>query len=186
MVREILVDWGGPGSGGKLSVLYFDTAFAIDDQRAAIGAMLGAVDTFLDNAVTWSVRQSGREMATATGALTGEWTDSGTVSGTGASVGQATADSTQALLRWTTGVVVSGRFLKGRTFIPGLESNSFTDGNLNSTVQSGMNSAAIGMVTADVGFSIWHRPVGGSGGVLHPVVSGSVWAEGAVLRRRRG
>lgn len=185
-MNEIIADYSGPGSGGKLSVFHFQAGADLADQRQAIADLLGAADAFMDNAYSWSVRQSGRVLNDVTGGLVDEWADAGTLTGTGASVGQATADSTQALFRWGTGAVVGGRFLKGRTFLPGLESNSFTDGNLSSTVQAGLNSAAIGMAGSGVGFCIWHRPKTGSGGTTRLVNSGSVWAEAAVLRRRRG
>lgn len=186
-LNEIITEWTTPSGGGKLSVMYFLGSAATDEaQRAALGTLWGAIDARLDNAVTWSVRTTGRTIESTTGALTGEWTDPTDQSGVGGLVGQATADATQALIRWSTGVVVGGRFLKGRTNVPGLESNGFTDGNLSAPTQTAFNNAITTFIAADVGFGVWHRPVGGAGGQLVTVNSGSVWPEAAVLRRRRG
>lgn len=186
MPREIIVDWTGPGAGGKLSVLYFDDAVAVATQRTSISTMLTSISDRLDNAVAWTVRTVGRELANASGALTGEWTESTARTGTGTLAGQAIPDASQALMRWNTGAVVGGRFLKGRTFIPGIEVGQITDGNLSALCISDFNLAC-GTFAGDAnGFSIWNRPVNGGGGQLHPVVSGTVWNELAVLRRRRG
>lgn len=187
LMNEILTEWTTPSGGGKLSVMYFEAAAATDEaQRAALGVLWGAVDAQLDNAVSWRVRTTGRQVESTTGALVGEWTDPTTQTGTGALVGQATADAVQALIRWNTGVVVAGRFLKGRTNVPGVESNGFTDGNFSSTVQTAFNNAVATFIAAGVGFGVWHRPGTAGAGSLHEVQSGSLWPEAAVLRRRRG
>lgn len=187
LMNEILTEWTTPSGGGKLSVMYFLGSSATDEaQRAALGALWGAIDAQLDNAVSWRVQTTGRQIESTSGALLGEWSDPTAQTGTGALIGQATADAVQALIRWGTGTVVGGRFLKGRTNVPGLEANGFTDGNLSNTVQTAFNNAIATFIAANVGFGIWHRPNGAVAGSHHIVDSGSVWPEAAVLRRRRG
>lgn len=168
-----------------VGVFNFDSAPPVTTQRAALGTFLAGLASVLRTSTTWAVRTSGREVSEATGTLTGEWIDSDPQSGNGSEAQAAVADATQALVRWSTGVVVNGRFLKGRTFIPGLEIDALVGGNLSTGAQSTIGAAAGNLIAADVGFSIWHRPTDGVGGSLHPVLGTSVWSEFAVLRRRR-
>lgn len=184
-MREILVDWTTQAGSGMVGVFNFSDETPVNAQRVALGAFLGGMDEQLRTTTTWTVRQEGREVNDATGTLTGEWLDSAVVEGNGAGAQSAVADATQALIRWSTGVVVNGRFLKGRTFIPGLEIDVLSGGNLTTAAQVAFTTAADGLATAGVGFSIWHRPTSGAGGSLHAVAAGSVWSELAVLRRRR-
>lgn len=184
---EILTDWTTPSGGGKVSVMYFDTStHPPEAQRDSLQAMWTAIADRLDNAVSWNIRTVGRLLDAASGTLTGEWSDPRAKIGTGTSIGQAMPDAAQGLIRWNTGDVVAGRFLKGRTFIPGIETNQVTDGNLSSACQADLLAAATAFITATPSFAVWHRPTNGAGGSVHPVATAGVWAELAVLRRRRG
>lgn len=185
MPREIIVDWTTASGIGKASVMFFDPAGAIASQRAAISVFLGAVDGSLDNSVTWTVRNTGRELDDSTGVLTGAWTASGTVTGTGNNATEPVADATQVLFQWHTGVIVGGRFLRGRTFIPGLTSSLVVNGNLNSSQAAAFQTMGETFADDAAGFGVWHRPVSGSGGLFASAESCTVWSELAVLRRRR-
>lgn len=186
-MREILTNWTMASGGGKVSVMYFDDTLAVTDQRAAIGTLFGAVDAFLDTSVSWVVDTSGREINAATGALTGSWGDGTPRSGSGASSGQSVPDAAQVLLQWHTDDIVNGRFIRGRTFVPGLSTLFVTDGNLGAAQLTTIATAANAFDNDPLaGFGIWHRPVLGAGGSFHSATASDVWAEFAVLRRRRG
>jgi len=183
--REIIVDWTTIAGGGRVSVFFFTDGNPIASQRTALATFLGSVDGFLHSSTTWVIRTSGRELDDATGALTGTWT---AVTGHGGIGGGSTGpipDASQVLVRWKTSAIVAGRFLQGRTFLPGLDRANLTDGNLTSSVQTSMSSDAQGLASAGVGLSVWHRPVLGAGGQREDADLGTVWSELAVLRRRR-
>lgn len=185
MPREILVDWTTPAGAGFRSVLYFEETASVALQRADIGTMLGAIDATFDGHVTWVVETSGRELDSATGALTGAWVEPTNQSGAGALAGNTVPDVAQVLLRWSTGQVVNGRFLKGRTYLPGLASASILEGNILPATVTTIQTAVNAFIAAAHGFGVWHRPVGGAGGDHVVANGGSVWTEFAVLRQRR-
>ena len=186
MGREILVNWTTASGGGKVSVLNFHDTSSVVAQRAAINTFYDALASVLSNQVSWSIAQSGREFNNATGALTGEWSDSTNHVGAGSNTGQSVADASQVLIRWNSGVVVGGRFVKGRTYIPGLSVANLSSGNLSSSANTVFaNAAAAFLATSGVEFAVYHRPVNGAGGQLLAAESATVWNELAVLLRRR-
>ena len=186
MPREILVDWTTASGAGKVSVFWFGTTATVGPQRTALATFLGSVDGGLDNGVSWSIRGSGREVDDATGGLTGVWSDAAAHTGTGGVAGEPVPDASMMLIRWHTGIIVAGRFLQGRTFIPGLSDGNMVDGNLGSAQVANMASHGQTLIGSAVQMGVWHRPTGGSGGVWSVATTCTVWEELAVLRRRRG
>jgi len=185
MPREILVDWTTPSGSDHRSVTFWQTSAPVADQRATLKAFLDTIKSQLDNAVTWTIETSGRELDDTTGALTGVWSEATASTGVGVVNGEPVADATQALMRWTTDHIVGGRFLRGRTYIPGLSSSHLSNGNVSSTAISAWTTAGQTMIAAGDGFGVWHRPVLGAGGVFWAADDASLWSELAVLRRRR-
>lgn len=183
---EVLTNWATPSGGGKYSVMYFDESNALTDIRSELKSMWDAMASVLDTETVYTVRTTGRIIDEVTGALTGEWSEPTLKTGAGLASGQPLADATQALIRWNTGVVVGGRFLKGRTFVPGLSSTTSNNGNVSPAAITALQTGAAFMGPAGAQLGVWHRPKGGTGGALHPITSSSVWTEFAVLRRRRG
>jgi hypothetical protein len=184
MPREIIVDWVTPAGSGFASVMYFDLGTAAAANRSSLNSFLGSVDALLDSNTIWTIRTDGRELDNASGTLTASWTEGTVYTGAGATAGQCVPDTAQVLFRWGTGVVVGGRFLKGRTYIPGLSTANVTEGNVAAAAQTTFNTAATAFVTS--GFGVWHRPVAGAGGSFSDATTGSVWSEFASLRQRRG
>jgi len=186
MPREILVDWTTASGAGKVSVFHFIEATAVASQRDALADFLGAVDGFLDESVTWTIRTAGREMTAATGALSGAWVEGTAYTGTGAGTVEPAADATQVLVRWLTDHIVGTRFLQGRTFIPGVATSQLIGGNLNPTAVTAIQAAGEALIGAAVQLAVWHRPVDSLGGVQWAADTCVVSSELAVLRRRRG
>lgn len=185
MPAEILVDWTTPAGNEHRNVMYFDATLSIGAQRTALSTFLTAVKASLSNQVSYSIEQSGRVLDDATGALVGSWSQATALTGSGGSATQPVADATQILFRWFTPSIVNGRFLKGRTFIPGLFSGGLSGGNLLAAQVTGLSAAANTFANDPAGFGVWHRPSQGAGGDFVLTTSGSVWSELAVLRRRR-
>jgi len=185
-IREILVDWSTPAGGGFRSVTYWDTSQSAASQRAALGTLLGSVDGLLDSNTLWTVETSGKEIDDATGTLMNVWSEATAQTGAGATAGQCVPDAAMVLLRWNTSTITGGRFVKGRTYIPGLSTANVLDGNLATATVSSINGYLSTFVASATSFGIWHRPNGASPGLLADVTSATVWPEFAVLRRRRG
>jgi hypothetical protein len=90
---------------------------------------------------------------------------------------------------WLTDTFLSGRRLKGRTFVSPV-ANEFTDadGSPNSSMLTKLTDfgaawvAAVSGTTAPV---VWHRPVAGAGGASSPITAATVRDKFAVLRSRR-
>lgn len=185
MPREILTEWTTPSGSDHRTVMYFDLTGAVASQRAALKAFYDTIKSQLDNAVTWTIQTSGRELDDTTGTLTGVWSESTASTGVGVVNGEPVADATQVVMQWRTGLIVNGRFLKGRSYIPGLSSTHLSNGNVSSTVISAWTAAGTTLEGVANGLQVWHRPVAGSGGVASNVLSAAVWPELGVLRRRR-
>lgn len=186
MPREILVDWVTPAGSGFRSVFHFVAADPVATQRADLATMLGTIDNLLDSNTLWTIETTGRELDDNTGTLTAVWTEATAKTGAGAVAGQCVPDAAQILLRWNSGSIVNGRFVKGRNYIPGLSTASVTDGNIAAAALTSFNAAVATFQAALNGFGIWHRPVAGAGGLMVGCQSASVWSEFAVLRHRRG
>lgn len=185
MPREILTEWSTPSGSDHRTVMFFDPVGNVASQRAALKAFYDTIKSQLDNGVNWTIQTSGRELDDATGALTGVWSESTPAAGVGVVNGEPVADATQVVMQWRTSNIVNGRFLQGRSYIPGLSSTHLSDGNVSSTVISAWTAAGQTLMAVASGLQIWHRPVAGSGGVAHDVDQASVWSELGVLRRRR-
>lgn len=184
-MREILVNWTLVQGRQATSVLYFDDETNIAVERQAIHTWLMACRPSLSSGTRWTVATEGREMSPATGTLTGAWNETTEYTNIGTGGANVAADATQILVRWNTGIVVGGRFLTGRTFLPGVAQQALANGNLAIARRTEITDASTGFAESSSGFGIWHRPKGGSGGLFAPAVTGTAWQELAVQRRRR-
>ena len=184
-IKEVVVDWTTNAGGGFVNVFYFGDGATITAQRTAIDDLFDDMGPSLDTGAAWQIRNEGVIKDEATGTLTGAWSDSTPLGGTGQAASESVPDAAQILLRWATGSVVNGRFLKGRTFVPGFVAAGLFNGNVSSSNITLFNTACDNFLAAGVDFGIWHRPASGTGGTFIPAVSGSTWQEMAVLTRRR-
>lgn len=185
VLREIITDWQSNGVYSN-TVMFFRADQPVADQRTALNAFWNGTKGFLSNQYNWSVRQEGREINDGDGSLAGAWSVAAPLSGTGTDTSQPVPEASQVLVRWATGIVVDGRFLKGRTYVPGVATGYSASGQVLASVRTNFTASGNNLATAAVGFAIWHRPSpGGTDGQSAVVTSSSVWNEFAVLRRRR-
>lgn len=184
-IREITTEWVLPSGAGHLTVMYFEGAIPVEDQRSALATFWGVIDGAQTEDCTWTISTTGRELDDATGTLTGAWNDTTNFTGVGAIDTEPVADATQALIQWRTASIVNGRFLRGRTFIPSLAATQLNGGNLQAATRTLYQGACNALIASAQGLVIWHRPITGSGGSHDAVSTASVWEEFAVLRRRR-
>jgi len=185
-IREITVGWGLPAGSGRTTVMYFGTTATVASQRAAIKTFLTAALPYLGNGTSFGVDISGRTLESTTGALTGSWAEPTLQQGVGTGGTTQIADAAQILVRWKCPTIINGRFLQGRTFLPGVAVAGTTLGNVAGAAQSAIQTAGNTFIASASGPYVWHRPVAGSGGQVAVPTSAEVWGEFAVLRKRRG
>lgn len=95
-----------------------------------------------------------------------------------------------AVITWRTGTVKNGRRVRGRTFLVPLANVAYeTDGTLNASALSTLQTAAQGMIN-NSGFSnpcVWSRPsaVGATDGTFAMITSASIPDMGSILKSRR-
>lgn len=183
---RIRVGWTGVQGAPWLTTLYFDELSGSAQQAAtAVADFIGALEPVIVNDANWSLEPDVALIAPTTGDLVSV-TGVTAASGSGSETGSQLAGATQGLIRWTTGQVVNGRILRGRTFVPGPSEIMNDDGRPNTTYSTPVQAAADGLLAAAAAeLVIWHRPTDSELGTFESVQAGSVWNEWAVLRSRR-
>lgn len=188
MLRQILTRWSVPNASRDITtVMNFDESISAATQRAALAAFWTSVSPVLHSSVSWSIESSGRILDESTGGLVGTWSDGPVISGVGSSaLGDAMANATMLLIRWRAPLIVNGRRVQGRTFIPGPSTNASVDGEVEPETVTGLTAAARSFVDSNAGLGVWSRPAGSRPGRFSVVNDGDCWAEFAVQRNRRG
>jgi len=169
------------------------------------GSMLTNIHTFWDavkntmpSNVRINVQGFGDIINDATGAITAAWTDSPPGEVVAGTTGAYSAPS-GAIVRWTTGSVVDGHKVVGRTFIVPLAGNAYQeDGTLASGIITVIQNAASALVASEgANLQIWSRPrlaraataklpaLSARAGSAHQVTGVAVPDRAAVLRSRR-
>lgn len=158
------------------------------DMVARVRAFWNAIVATLPTAMTAVVSPQVDLIDPATGALTGGLVGATplTVTGTG---GTALPLASMALLVASTGTIVNGRRLQGRSFIGPLAATVNNLGSLGPAQGAVISSAATNMLTGTTSSVpvVWHRPKlpGPAGGSVAPVTGFVTRTPFAVLRSRR-
>lgn len=190
-IRQIITYWTTINGGGKVSVMYFTSGNPVEDQRDSLEQLFDSCMAACDNSTSFVIRTEGVEVDDANGVLLGAWNDTTARTGTGAGAGEPVADASQILIRWRTPAIVEGRFVTGRTNVPGMGNGNLVNGNVGTSAQAIITGAANQLVNDAVGFGVWHRPLKDDDGNVirdgsfHEADSGNCWTELGVLRRRR-
>lgn len=176
------VIWNGLPTGPGLSTWYSESATG---DAGTIHTFYSSISAYLPIGISCVFPAVGDILDAGTGVVHGTWTATPqtTVSGSGSTQYNA---RTGACVSWMTGLVVGRRRLRGRTFIVPLMATGYdTDGTLGATTLNTLQNAA-NALAATVGhtINIYHRPVGGVGGVGSHIVSGRVQDKSAVLVTR--
>jgi hypothetical protein len=153
----------------------------------AVRAFWASLASTLGNGVSAQVESDVAHIDENDGSLTGASATT-TTAVAFTSSGEPLPFATQGLIRWTTGVVVNGRFLKGKTFVPAFTETNSTGGAPTAATLSSMSTAAQNlMADANSTLVVWHRetaPGAGDGEAVF-VTGHTEWAKWAVLRSRR-
>jgi len=187
MVLQLIVRGNAPTSTEALNVWNFDDSAPSATTAAALQSAYEGFAPILSDDATFDLDPVGRVLDDATGLLLGfeavSW--SAPVEGTG--VGLRGPDASCALISWQTATIVGGRALRGRTYLPYPSLSVLGEGQITGGGLTAFQ-AAVDNAESDFGpggLVIWHRPVGGAGGVAGPVVAGVARPEYGVQRRRR-
>lgn len=182
-IRKIPVAWQ-TGVGGT-GVSNFYSLFGTDP-TVALALFINTIRIFFPPVVTWTVPSSGDVIDEVSGQITGAWTGGTAASNTGTGAAPYVA-GTGAFVRWTTGDVVNGRRVKGRTFLCPLITTCFdAAGTLTDANVTNINAAVTTLVTT-TDLVIWHRPsaIPGTDGQACDILSGQVGDKVTSLRTRR-
>lgn len=182
-IDRVEVTWTGLSGLPGVSVMYFIPG---NPAPASLVTFFTAIQSVFPAGLSWTIPTSGDTIDDATGTLTGGWSTSGggTVAASGAA---AHAAGCGAYVNWSTGSIVGGRRLKGRTFLAPLMNSAYDNagtivtGNLT-TLQNAATALAVGD-----GLVVWHRPTspGGSDGIAALTISAQVPDQVTSLRSRR-
>nr|CRY96740.1 hypothetical protein [uncultured prokaryote] len=185
-MHEVVTNISMASGGGKVAVMYFDETVPPEECVDYVSDFWTSIVPYITPATTFQVQGSGRDVDEATGALTAFYNVASSALIAGSSSTQQVADATQGLVQWRTGIVLGGREVRGRTFIPGLSQSSVIGGNLAPQTRTGIETNANILGGPITGLGVWRRPKEGTPGQLVQVSTATVWSELAVLRRRRG
>lgn len=157
-----------------------------EDVGLAFNDFLAAQVSRIPNVVTIQLQPTPEVLEDTTGELTGV-VDIGSTTAidcTGPGVYSAPSG---ACVSWSTAGIVSGRKVRGRTFLVPLIADAYqADGSLQDATRAAMLSDANTFLTAAGGQAvIWSRPRTGVPGSSHPITAANIADRVAVLRSRR-
>lgn len=186
MVWQLVVRSSSPTSPQALNVWHSDDTSA---QEAAdvLETIYSSMAPVLSDDVEFDIDPQARQLNTATGVLEALASVSWTAPIPGEGVGSRAPDATALLVRWNTATIANGRLLRGRTFFPYPAYSVLGEGQISGGGITALDNAVAAVEAAMVGGTpaIWHRPVGGAGGVVGAVVSASGSREYSYQGRRR-
>lgn len=180
-----------PGTGGGSTA---DATDCLARVRAFVAASSGAIHA----GTTYTFNPACDIFEDSTGTLTGSFTGTTPAGVAGGGTGDPLPAMTAWLVKWSTGSVVNGRRLQGRTYlsVPN-ENNNDTSGRPNAATIITIANAGIAMLTGGATASfpvVWNRPraadpdhgitarAGTSAAVTNCSVDGLKWG---VQRNRR-
>lgn len=194
------VAWTGFAGAPGISTFYFAAGYPVN---TALRAFFQGLVNYLPTGCTTQVEPTGDEMDSSTGALIGAWADTAVSPSVGLDSNAYSAVS-GALLRWQTATYLSGRRLRGHTYLVPLGGDQYdTSGTLTSGFVTTVGGLMTTLLTATGGsMYVWQRPrlaasaytdrrgvvhpaITSRGGGYAPVITGAVRSEVTELRTRR-
>lgn len=191
MVIEYRANWEGPVGGPGVTVWHGRTSVSGQDQAASealagkMHAFFDAIKALIPTGYTISFPGEAIELNTTTGALEDVYTFTAPADVVCSGSGDWAAPS-GARVEWRTGAIVSGRRLRGRTFIVPIAAGAYdSEGTIDSgtvtLLQGAADDALDDSLFSDVDLSVWSR----THGIQADITSASIPDEVTVLRSRR-
>jgi len=161
--------------------LYFTDESPVQGCLDAAEEFWNTCSQIMVTACAWGQEDEVAYIDTSTGTVIDFLTGVG-ATGAGDGSGELLPPANQGRIRWRTDLIVSGRRLQGRTFIPALDDSDNNGGQMGSSQQTILGTAADDLVgSGDANFAVWSR----THGALAPAVSGVVYTGFGTLRSRR-
>lgn len=182
-IRRVRVTYSGLSTvGGGLSTFMFDTGTGTATQCVtAVAAFMGAVDNQMSNTVVWQTESDVATLDTQSGQLE-SITSTTPQTGQGALAGEILPPATQGLLRLRTDVIVGGRLLRGRLFLPGMTETNNDGGGPLAALRTAIDAAAATLIAdANSNWQVWGKTSGSQGAIT----SATLWTKWGILRSRR-
>lgn len=183
-IREFHTRWDGVG-GAPFWTTVRQTAVGVKTAQqfaTAWGDFLDRAKTSLANQLTATVLSEVTIIESTTGELVGTTNvTQRTIAGTDAN--DMLPRTSQLLIRWHTPLIIGGRRVRGRTFLPGLcEENNSDAGSPLPAIVTGFQGSLNTLITDWGGEAVVYSRTHLSGAAID---SASVWTEWASLRSRR-
>jgi hypothetical protein len=145
-LNRVRVAWSNfPGSPG-LSTFY------LTGTTTNVGPLLtwaNAIVPLVPTGLTLTVPNGGDVIDSGTNQITGAWTGSGGGTATSVAATGNYSGTSGALIRWTTGAVLNGRRLSGRTYIVPLNNNQYDNvGSLAGSTITALQTASNTMIAS--------------------------------------
>lgn len=185
-LNRISVAWGSwPGAPGVSQ--FYTFGGNLDNDTAAIRAFFNSLIGLFPSGLTFQVPGVGDTIDDATGLINGAWNATAAPAIVTGTSGLSYAGNAGSICHWFTAGVASGHRVRGRTFLVPLTNVAFdTGGSIATAALTTIRNAANTLISSMAGdFRIWHRPVGGSGGSSHLVLTSTTPDLAISLRSRR-
>jgi hypothetical protein len=184
----------GNEGGLGLSTFYFNgagsaTAAQALEAAARVRAYFASLQPRMATVTTVQVQSQVDVLTAETGKLTTSFAVAAQALVTGTGGASQLPGATQGLLRLNTGVVIAGRRVEGKSFVPNpVPGDNTASGTPSTTYQTGIATAGAllnTLITTALSSVTWHRPTGGIGGSIVLNTSFTCSPKWSVLRSRR-
>jgi len=194
-VNKITAVWSGWAGGPGYSNFYFGGTAADSAQLTVaqdrVHDFFAAITLCLPTGITISFLPSSQRITPGDGVIQDDIPVGSVAPAVAGAGGTNFSAPSGACVVWRTGATVGGRLLKGKTFLVPLGASSYdTDGTILASRIAELRAAASalaapGAFAAEEQLQVWHRPVGGTGGLMSPTGTASVSDRAAILKSRR-
>ena len=193
MLRVRAVINGNEGGLG-LATFYFNgstsaTAAQALEGAARVRALFNSCASIMSSGITVQVSNQVDVITAESGVLSTSFAVASQTLVTGTATGGLLPGATQGLLRLNTGVILAGRRVEGKSFIPGpTPGANATTGTPTSSYQTTLAAAGTLLntqITTALSSVTWHRPKNRIGGSIVLNTTFTAAPKWAVLRSRR-
>lgn len=185
-LNRISCAWGGwPGAPGVSQ--FYSFGGSLDSDVAAIRAFWNSLAAILPTGLTIQVPGVGDVIDDNTGFITGAWNATAAPAIVTGTSGLSYAGNAGSICHWLTAGLANGHRVRGRTFLVPLTNAAFdATGSIATASLTTIRNAASTLISGMGGtFRVWHRPVGGTGGSSHVVLTSTTPDLAISLRSRR-
>ena len=180
-IRSTWQNW--PGAPGITD--FYTNDLTVATYVPVVRSFWDAIKALLPNGISIQVSGAADEINEVNGQLVGSQSTTTPAAVLGTAAG-AYAGASGAVVNWNTSGVISGKRVRGKTFLVPLVGVNDTSGSLTTGTITSLQTAAAGLITGFGGtLVVFARPREFTGGQAHVVTSASVPDLAAVLRSRR-